>query len=104
MSGSLPAGDVGESSFQHSSEVAYDSFGSSANNSVVQTKSSPAIELEPDAVILALELGSGASQKIVTHPSQGHNLPLEIPAHAFQGLCPNSHRNSNQGCTIKSRV
>lgn len=62
MSGSLPAGDVGESSFQHSSEVACDSFSSITNNFGVQTKSSPAIELEPGAVILDLELGIRASQ------------------------------------------
>lgn len=83
MSGSLPAGDVGESSFPHSSEMACDSFSSTTNNFGVQTKSSPAI-------ILDFELGIGASQKIVTCPSQGHNLPLEIPPHAFGWLCRNS--------------
>lgn len=79
MRGSLLAGDVGESSFRHPSQVPCDSFSSTTNNSGVQTKSSPAIELGPDALILDLELGSGASQKIVTHPSQGHNLPLKNP-------------------------
>lgn len=40
MSGSLPAGDVGENSFPHSSEMACDSFSSTTNNFGVQTKSS----------------------------------------------------------------
>lgn len=75
---------------RHFSEVACDSFSSTTNNFGVQSKFSPALELEPDAVILDLELRIGASQKIVTHPSQGYNLPLEIPAHACQGLCHSS--------------
>lgn len=88
MSGSLLAGDVGgESSLQHPSQVSCDSFSSTTNNSGVQPKSSPAIEAGPDALILDLELGIGASQKTVTHPSRGHNLPLEIPTPSFGELC-----------------
>lgn len=51
MSGSLLAGDVGESSFQHPSQVSCDSYSFTTNNSGVQTESSPAIELGPDALI-----------------------------------------------------
>lgn len=75
---------------RHSSEVTCDSFSSTTNHFGVQSKFSPAIDLEPDAVILDLELRIGASQKIVTHPSQGYNLPLEIPARAYRGPCHSS--------------
>lgn len=68
------------------SQVFCDSFSFTTNNFRVPTKSSPATELKLDAVILDLELTIGASQKIVTGPSQGQNLSLEIPAYAFRGL------------------
>jgi hypothetical protein len=48
---------IGESSFQHTSEVSCDSLTSTANNFEVPTKSTPDIKFKPQTVISDLGLG-----------------------------------------------
>lgn len=85
MSGSLPARDVGESSFDIPQGWLVTVLALQRITLGFKLNSPQPLSWNLKAVLLDLELGTGTSQKTVSHPSQGYNLPLETPAHAFQG-------------------